>query len=278
MVQSFNQNETTNYSETTRNIIKYELKVCKPDENLEITKPDITQDTIHLKELLQQKQDKKQINIGRLSTNDIVLPDPQKNVSKRHCFLKFDDYAWWIVDRKSTNGTFVLRQDQDPIDVRLEPDCQLSLINGDTILIPCKFELDKPYYWEFVFSDPDVTTNLEDGFNFFQPTAKLGYSLSQEKLFNLTHNNKEEIKLSPKQRKFIHYMVFQNQENNNQPIVCSYEELIEAIWEDKFNHSKNDVTLLAWHIRQKIEADSGEPQFLHTVPGRGFLLDIQALN
>lgn len=276
MVKSPNQSGITNQNKTSGNIIKYELKVCKPDENLEIIKPNITQDTIYLQELLQQKQDKKKISIGRISNNDIVLPDPQKNISKKHCFLKFYDYDWRIVDKRSTNGTFVLRQDQKPIDVRLEPDCQLSLINGDTILIPYKFEQDKLYYWKFMFYDPEVT-NVEDNFNCFQPTAKLGYSLSQEKLFNLTPNSKEEIKLSPKQRKFIHYMVFQNQENNNQPIVCSYEELIEAIWSDTFNHSKNDVTLLAWHIRQKIEADSGEPQFLHTVSGRGFLLDIQAL-
>lgn len=272
MVQSRNQ------SGTTRNLIRHELKVRMPDESLEIIKPNITQDTIPLRELLQQKQGKKQISIGRLITNDLVLPDPQKNISKKHCFLEFDGYDWWIVDRKSTNGTFVLRQDQDPIDVRLEADCQLSLTNGDTILIPCKFERDKPYYWEFVFGDPDVTTDLEGGFNFWQPTGKLSYSLSQEKLFNLTLNSKEEIKLSPKQRKFIHYMVWRNQQNNNQPIVCSYEEIIKAIWEDTFNHSKNDVTLLAWHIRQRIEADSGEPQFLHTVPGRGFLLEIQALD
>ncbi len=277
MVQFSNQNTMTNHNKTVGNTIRYELKVCKPDDNLEITKPNVTQDTIYLKELLQQKQDQKQINIGRLGNNDIVLPDPQKNISKKHCFLKFDDYDWWIVDERSTNGTFVICQEQDPIDVRLEPDCQLALSDKDTILIPYKFEQDRPYYWKFVFYDPEVT-NFEDNFNLFQPTAKLGYSLSQEKLFNLTTNSKEEVKLSPKQRKFIHYMVFQNQENNNQPIVCSYEELIEAIWEDTFNHSKNDVTLLAWYIRQKIEADSGEPQFLHTVPGRGFLLDIQALN
>lgn len=270
MVQSLSQ------SGTTRNFIQQELKVRKPDESLEIIRPNITRDTIPLRELLLQEQDKEQINIGRIITNDIVLPDPQKNISKKHCFLRFDGSGWWIVDRKSTNGTFVIRKDQDPIDIRLESDCQLILKNEDIILIPCKFEQDKPYYWEFVFYDPEVT-NFNNEFNFFQPLAKLGYSLSKEKLFNLTSDNKEEIKLSPKQRKFIHYMVFQNQQNNNQPIVCSYEEIIKAIWEDTFNHSKNDVTLLAWHIRQRIEADSGEPQFLHTVPGRGFLLEAQAL-
>jgi DNA-binding winged helix-turn-helix (wHTH) protein len=35
---------------------------------------------------------------------------------------------------------------------------------------------------------------------------------------------------------------------------------------------------LIWALRKKIERDSGEPQFLKTVPGQGYLLDIKVIN
>ena len=43
--------------------------------------------------------------IGRLSTNDVVLSDP--NVSRRHAELRQDGGRWMLVDLGSTNGTVV---------------------------------------------------------------------------------------------------------------------------------------------------------------------------
>ena len=43
--------------------------------------------------------------IGRLSTNDVVLADP--NVSRRHAELRRDGEQWLVVDLGSTNGTLV---------------------------------------------------------------------------------------------------------------------------------------------------------------------------
>ncbi len=43
--------------------------------------------------------------IGRLSTNDVVLSDP--NVSRRHAELRLDGDGWVVVDLDSTNGTLV---------------------------------------------------------------------------------------------------------------------------------------------------------------------------
>ncbi len=45
------------------------------------------------------------IVIGRQSTNDVVLSDP--NVSRRHAELRRNDAAWTLVDLGSTNGTTV---------------------------------------------------------------------------------------------------------------------------------------------------------------------------
>jgi hypothetical protein len=43
--------------------------------------------------------------IGRLSTNDVVLADP--NVSRRHAELRRSGDQWMVVDLGSTNGTLV---------------------------------------------------------------------------------------------------------------------------------------------------------------------------
>ena len=43
--------------------------------------------------------------IGRLSTNDVVLSDP--NVSRRHAEIRREGSEWMVVDLGSTNGTMV---------------------------------------------------------------------------------------------------------------------------------------------------------------------------
>ena len=45
------------------------------------------------------------VTIGRMSTNDVVLSDP--NVSRRHAELRHEDGRWVLVDLGSTNGTTV---------------------------------------------------------------------------------------------------------------------------------------------------------------------------
>ena len=61
---------------------------------------------------------------------------------------------------------------------------------------------------------------------------------------------------------------------NNQSVICEYDELISAIWHNNtFKRDRKTINHLVWRIRDKIELDSGEPQFLKTVKGRGYLLD-----
>ena len=48
---------------------------------------------------------KEPVVIGRLSTNDVVLSDP--NVSRRHAELRRDGNRWRLADLGSTNGTVV---------------------------------------------------------------------------------------------------------------------------------------------------------------------------
>ncbi len=252
------------------------LEILQPDDKLKIQKPNASRGLIILREFLEQKQNKKWITIGRLDDNDIVLPDPQRNVSRKHCFLKLENFDWWLVDEGSSNGTFIRRQNgETEIDARSAE--KILLNDKDVILILSKLEQGEPVFWQLKFRDPDITNQIKK----FQSAAVLEYSLSQEKLFRVNGQGREEIKLNPQERKFIDYMASRNWENNDQPVVCSYEELFQAIWDEPFGRTKSDVTILTCRIRQKIESDPGEPKFLSTVRRRGFLLNAktcQSLN
>jgi type VI secretion system FHA domain protein len=46
------------------------------------------------------------MTIGRSPENDLVLPDPEKSISKRHCAIEFGHGAVTVIDM-STNGTFL---------------------------------------------------------------------------------------------------------------------------------------------------------------------------
>lgn len=209
--------------------------------------------------------------VGRSNGNDIVLPNPDKTISRDHCVLECEANCWWVVDETSANGTFVQLSNSDTrIDVRQHGRYQLN--NGDTILILGKFvKENEPVFWRLTFRDSDKT----EGRSLFQPSAYLEYSLSQQNLFLVNARERKNIHLGPKERNLIHYMAECNQANNNQPVVCDYQELIKAIWSDSFERTNNDVTNLVWVIRQKIESDSGEPKFLKTEKGRGYSLKVR---
>jgi DNA-binding response OmpR family regulator len=64
-----------------------------------------------------------------------------------------------------------------------------------------------------------------------------------------------------------------NRANGNIPVMCTYDELINAVWGDEIGHTESEINHLAYGLRQKIEIDTRNPQFLQTVQGLGYRLD-----
>jgi len=239
---------------------------------LEVKKPGGEEYILELEEIIKTKNEQC-ITIGRSQDNDLVLPDPDKKVSRQHCSLERSTGYWWVVDESSSNGTFVqVNGSTTEVDVRKTGRFQLT--HGNVILILSQWiEPDQPVFWRLTFRDLQATERIIE----FQLPAQFQYSLSQEKLFRVTSIEREEINLRPLERDLIHYMAERNQINDGQPVVCSYEDLIGALWSEPFGKNNNDVTRLVWGIRNKIELDSGQSTVLQTIKGRGYLLDIKLL-
>jgi FHA domain len=55
---------------------------------LDVRKPDGNEYSLRFEDILAEQPGRLQIAIGRSSSNDIVLPDPHKKVSRSHCAIK----------------------------------------------------------------------------------------------------------------------------------------------------------------------------------------------
>jgi DNA-binding winged helix-turn-helix (wHTH) protein len=241
---------------------------------LKATHPDETQYIIELEEIIKRQEREIYISIGRQSSNHIVLPDPHKTISRHHCSLQYKNNRWWIVDEGSSNGTFLKREiDRPEIDVRSED--KIALRSGDYILILGKISSSgQPIFWHLEFIDPGETSQISS----LQTIHNIEYSLSQKTLFRNLGRRRDSVSLGEQERFLIDYMSRKNYDNYNQATICEYDELIKAVWNgDNFGRDKRNINHLVWRVRDKIELDSGEPQFLKTVKGRGYSLEIKVI-
>jgi DNA-binding winged helix-turn-helix (wHTH) protein len=236
---------------------------------LEVKSPD---DELFVHEL----KGKESVTIGRSEQNDLALPDPQKYISRQHCRLECQVSYWWVVDddsnasgEPSTCGTFLRRAGGgQEIDVRQEG--RLRLQDGDTILILAKLlpPNDTPYFWKLTIRE--AKTHLVQGYGF---STQLTYSLSQRRLLSIQDGTQQEISLDPLERRFLHYMAEQNQANQGNAVLCTYDELIRAGWVDEPFHTSNEVNVYICRLRKKIEQDRANPKYIKTVKSFGYRLE-----
>lgn len=214
---------------------------------------------------------KDRVTVGRFRDfNDVALePDPQHLVTRKaHCALEHDAEGWWVVDNGSVNRTFVQRGQAVKVITGRAP-----ITDGDIIRILGRLVEDaEPIYWELTFRDPLKTQPVAPEVTpRFAPYLK--YDWIQAKLFRFDGKSQKEIsELRPQEHKLIRYMDHRNRANGWVPVMCSYEELIEAVWGKDATQTETEVTHLVWELRQKIEPSPKEPQFLQNVPKLGYRL------
>lgn len=222
----------------------------------------VTADGSKIKHIL----NKEKIIIGRLKDlNDISLqPDPLQLVTRyMHCSIENKNNIHWLIDNASKNGTFLKRNNSITKvqgEIRLQDDDKILIlkdINAEGITL----------YWEFLYKDPLATSLVVN------KTPGLVYDWVQATLF--IDNGVARIvidSMTPLEHKLIRFMDEKNKANENVPVMCSYDELISAVWDDAYPHTVNDVNHLVQGIRKKIEPNFREPVYLVNVRGMGYKL------
>ena len=208
------------------------------------------------------------LTIGRFEAyNDLALvPDPQQLLSRKgHCALERDALGWWVVDNGTINGTFLVRGGEMQQVIGRE-----RLQEGDTIrLLGLLPETGALRYWELIFRDPQGTQPL----GVRPELAALEYDWVQARLYRVQGRTRQEIgDLRPQEHKLIRYMDQRNRANGQVPVMCPYEELLEAVWGEERLHTEDEINHLIYGLRQKLEPTPKEPQFLQTVKGLGYRL------
>ena len=231
---------------------------------LEITAPDGTEQVIPLEKL--------RYTLGRLPrVNDICIADDMVT-RLEHCVLERHTDGWCVSDAGSSNGTVLMREgfqnQRLSLSIQQEPEKRAALKPGDLIVLA---ESD----WKIVFQDQDPTPKrIGMGLDPL-PRVQFVYNLSRQTLLCKGNSPQpEEITLRPKARELVAYLAQRNWDNDRSPIVCPYDELIEALWPGK-PVINNDVQGLAREIRKALNEYGGTgAQLLETRKGLGYILHI----
>jgi DNA-binding response OmpR family regulator len=99
------------------------------------------------------------------------------------------------------------------------------------------------------------------------------YDWYAARLYRVDGPHRQEIPdLRPQEHKLIRFMVQRNRENGKRPVMCTYDDLLEAIWGEEHSHTEADINHLIYALRQKLEPNPKQPRFLETVHGLGYRL------
>lgn len=210
------------------------------------------------------------VTIGRLrELNDVALePDPQLLITRQaHCLIERDGAGWWVIDNGSANGTFLRRGPAAPLE---QVTGRAPLGHETTVHILAEIsEQGEPRYWSITFNDPQRTRQASSVLR----VVCLEYDWLQAKVFRIDGPNRTEIAVvRPQEHKLLRYMAGRNQANGGVPVLCSFEELITALWGDEALHTQDDVTRIVWALRQKVEPDPSNPVLIETARGLGYRL------
>jgi DNA-binding response OmpR family regulator len=82
----------------------------------------------------------------------------------------------------------------------------------------------------------------------------------------------EEIYLSPKEFGFLSILMT----HASRPV--SYEQISEALWQGEDSDVRGRIKYLAFLLRQKLEAEPSQPEFILNRPGVGYVLNVELEN
>ncbi|HET7745174.1 MAG TPA: FHA domain-containing protein [Gaiellaceae bacterium] len=217
------------------------------------------------------------LRVGRLPhANDIALqPDPELLVGRTaHCTFEPDGSRWYVVDGGSVNGTFLRRGDGlTPVSGRV------ALRDGDVVCILGSIGASgERRFFELAFQsrrDPDATrpapivsrgVPTETG-----DEGCLVYDVREARLTLVRRGERHDIAIRAQAHRLIRYMAERNAESDGSPVLCTYQELVHAVWLDEPLHTREELTKLVWELRRKLDR-FGASRLIETERGLGYRL------
>jgi hypothetical protein len=214
------------------------------------------------------------VTVGRLpELNDVALqPDPELFVSRTaHCVLVSVDGQWEIVDGGSVNGTYLRRgAELERVDGRA------ALRDGDVVCVLASVAEDGArHYFELAFrqGSRDSATRAAPA-----PTVRgsaqpacLEYDAQAARLVLRHGTTGHEIRLRPQGHRLVRHMAERNAAAGDTPVLCSHDELMQAVWQDEPMHTRLELARLVWELRRELRR-LGAEELVESERGRGYRL------
>ena len=191
--------------------------------------------------------------VGRLpDVNDIALqPDPEKLVTRAgHCSFEREGSAWFVVDGGSVNGTYLRRRGEiERVTARM------PLQDGDAICVLASVDpAGETRYFELVFH---ATVDTQATRAVVPPPAGdddacLDYDATAARLVLVRNRERHELRIRAQAHRLVAYMAGRNGDAG-EPVLCTHDELMHAVWGDEPLHSREELAKLVWELRKKLE-------------------------
>ena len=189
--------------------------------------------------------------VGRLpDENDIVLePDPDRLVTRvAHCTFEREGNRWFVVDGGSVNGTFVGRGPN-----RQRVTGRTSLHDGDVVaVLAAAPDGGERLYFELefhAFHDSQATRAVPLG----GAGACLRYDVQAAQLVLVEGGREHALPIRAQAHRLVRHMVDRNAAADGQPVLCTHDELMQAVWGDEPMHTREELAKLVWELRKKLE-------------------------
>ena len=210
------------------------------------------------------------VRIGRdEGINDVALaPDPERWISRRHCRIEPEPGGWTVVDEGSTNGTYNRRGASTTLE---EVTTSASIEGGDAVCLLARVVDDVPTYWEIVLHDPEMTAAAP-----LDPARAycLEYDWEGGRAWLVKGGARSEVSgLRPQEHLVLRHMAGRNRAAGGTAVLCSYQELVGAVWGDDphLPHTREELARLIYEIRRRLEG-CGATDLIQTVRGLGYRL------
>ena len=86
-----------------------------------------------------------------------------------------------------------------------------------------------------------------------QPGACVEYDIHGGRLVVVTSAGRHEIQVRPQVHMLVRFMAERNAASAGTPVLCSNDELMNAVWGDEPMHTHTELARLVWELRRELE-------------------------